>query len=119
MKKLYFSISEVANIIDEEAYTLRYWEKKFPVAKPKKSKAGRRVYTESNIATFQLIKKLIRNEKFTILGTQKILSEKLSNVLNNKLNTNNSDDAVIFTREEFAELIETLQLLILYMKSKK
>jgi DNA-binding transcriptional MerR regulator len=29
MKKLYYSISEISKILDEEQYILRYWEKEF------------------------------------------------------------------------------------------
>ena len=37
-EKLYYSLSEVSEMTDIEAYTLRYWEKEFPKLKPKKSK---------------------------------------------------------------------------------
>lgn len=36
MQKLYYTISEVSKIVDEPQYVLRYWEKEFPLLKPKK-----------------------------------------------------------------------------------
>ena len=40
MAKLYYSIKEVSEEIDEEQHVLRYWEKEFSVLKPKKIKQG-------------------------------------------------------------------------------
>ena len=36
-EKLYYSISEVSRITGLEPYVLRYWEKEFPLLKPKKN----------------------------------------------------------------------------------
>lgn len=65
-QKLYYSISELSQIIDEEQYVLRYWEREFSEIKPRKNRAGNRAYTSSDIAIIQLIKKLLRDDRLTI-----------------------------------------------------
>ena len=69
-EKLYYSISEVSRITGLEAYVLRYWEKEFPVLKPKKNRGGNRIYTERDIELVNRIKHLRSKEKLTIAGTR-------------------------------------------------
>ena len=73
MKKLYYSISEVSRICDLEQYVLRYWETEFEQLKPAKNTSGNRIYTNKDIKTILLIKKLLKEEKYTIEGAKKIL----------------------------------------------
>lgn len=73
MKKLYYSISEVSRICDLEQYVLRYWETEFDQLKPAKNSSGNRIYTNKDIKMILLIKKLLKEEKYTIEGAKKIL----------------------------------------------
>lgn len=73
MKKLYYSISEVSKITDLEQYVLRYWETEFDQLKPAKNLAGNRIYTNKDIKLILQIKKLLRDEKYTIEGAKKLL----------------------------------------------
>lgn len=73
IKKLYYSISEVSKITDLEQYVLRYWETEFDNLKPAKNLAGNRIYTNKDIKLILFIKKLLRDEKYTIEGAKKIL----------------------------------------------
>lgn len=73
MKKLYYSISEVSKITDLEQYVLRYWETEFESLRPAKNLAGNRIYTNKDIKLILFIKKLLRDEKYTIEGAKKIL----------------------------------------------
>lgn len=73
MKKLYYSISEVSRITDLEQYVLRYWETEFELLKPAKNSSGNRIYTNKDIKLILLIKKLLKEEKYTIEGAKKIL----------------------------------------------
>ncbi len=66
MKKLYYSISEVSKMVDEESHILRYWEKEFSELKPKKNKGGNRIYSENDLKTILTIQKLIREDKLTL-----------------------------------------------------
>ncbi|MEJ5245061.1 MAG: MerR family transcriptional regulator [Bacteroidota bacterium] len=77
MKKLYYSISEISKILDEEQYILRYWEKEFDFLKPRKNRAGNRIYSEKDLQTLKLIKSFIREEKLSV----KEANSKLKNLI--------------------------------------
>ncbi len=73
IKKLYYSISEVAKIFDVEAHVLRYWENEFKELRPKKNKAGRRTYRQVDIDLIAKIHHLLRVEKYTIEGARRVI----------------------------------------------
>jgi DNA-binding transcriptional MerR regulator len=74
IKKLYYSISEVSKITDLEQYVLRYWETEFETLQPAKNRAGNRIYTNKEIKLILFIKKLLREERYTIEGAKQILA---------------------------------------------
>jgi DNA-binding transcriptional MerR regulator len=69
-EKRYYSISEVSRITGLEAYVLRYWEKEFPVLKPRKNRGGNRLYTSADIELVNRINHLRTKEKLTIAGAR-------------------------------------------------
>jgi DNA-binding transcriptional MerR regulator len=69
-EKLYYSISEVARITKLEAYVLRFWEKEFPMLKPRKNRGGNRMYQKSDIEMINKIKHLLYKENYTIEGAR-------------------------------------------------
>lgn len=73
MKKLYYSISEVSRITELEQYVLRYWETEFEQLRPAKNLSGNRIYTNKDIKIILYIKKLLREEKYTIEGAKKLI----------------------------------------------
>ncbi|MEW6508403.1 MAG: MerR family transcriptional regulator [Bacteroidota bacterium] len=73
LKKLYYSISEVSRLTGLEQYILRYWETEFEQLRPGKNRAGNRIYTNKDIKLILQIKRLLREEKYTIEGAKKIL----------------------------------------------
>jgi DNA-binding transcriptional MerR regulator len=73
IKKLYYSISEVSKITGLEQYVLRYWETEFEQLKPSKNRAGNRIYTNREIKIILLIKKLLREKRYTIEGAKQVL----------------------------------------------
>jgi len=76
-KKLYYSISEVADMTELKSHILRFWEGEFSMLKPRKNRAGNRAYTERDIKIVKLIKNLLYEEKFTIEGAKnKLKSDK-------------------------------------------
>jgi DNA-binding transcriptional MerR regulator len=77
-RKAYYSIREVCAQTGLEPHVLRYWENEFPQLKPKKNRAGNRAYRDKDIETVKLIKQLLYEEKFTISGAKKRLSEERS-----------------------------------------
>jgi DNA-binding transcriptional MerR regulator len=73
IKKLYYSISEVSKITGLEQYVLRYWESEFDEINPAKNRAGNRIYTNKDIQLILFIKKLLREERYTIEGAKQVL----------------------------------------------
>ena len=73
--KLYYSISEVAEITDLQPYTLRAWEKEFPCLRPRRARGKNRAYKERDIGIILLIKKLLYEERYTTQGVKKKLKD--------------------------------------------
>jgi len=76
MKKLYYSIGEVSEITAIEPHVLRYWESVFKDLKPKKNKAGNRIYKEKDIKTIVELKRLIKEKKYSTKGAKQVLEQK-------------------------------------------
>ncbi|TET47730.1 MerR family transcriptional regulator [candidate division TA06 bacterium] len=74
-KRLYYSISDVSEMVGVKPHVLRYWESEFSLLKPKKSKAGRRTYTQKEIKLILLIKKLLYEQRFTLEGAKNRIHE--------------------------------------------
>tara|TARA_A100001388_G_scaffold276838_1_gene265786 strand:- start:1068 stop:1436 length:369 start_codon:yes stop_codon:yes gene_type:complete len=75
IKKLYYSIGEVSKTTGLKQYVLRYWETEFKQLNPTKNKAGNRTYRQKDIDLIMNIKSLLYDEKFTIEGARKMLSQ--------------------------------------------
>lgn len=71
----YRSISEVAELIGVRPHVLRYWETQFSTLRPRKNRAGNRMYRPEEIATLMQIKDLLYARRFTIEGAKKKLVE--------------------------------------------
>jgi DNA-binding transcriptional MerR regulator len=72
--KLFFKIGEVCELLEVEAYVLRFWETEFPSLAPQKSKAGHRVYRRKDVEKIMKVKELLYERGFTIAGARKELS---------------------------------------------
>lgn len=75
-QKLYYSITEVSEMFDLNASTLRFWEKEFDVLKPTKNKKGNRVFTKKEIDHITQIVDLVKHKGFTISGAKEQLKMK-------------------------------------------
>lgn len=73
--KLYYTISEVAQMFDLNESTLRYWEKEFPYLKPKtKGPSLIRQYTDKDIEQIRLIHNLVKVRGFKLAAAKKIIN---------------------------------------------
>jgi DNA-binding transcriptional MerR regulator len=73
--KLYRSISEVSEMLRIKAHVLRYWETQFGMLRPKKNRAGNRMYRPEELQLLQRIKELLYERRFTIAGARRTLLE--------------------------------------------
>lgn len=71
--KLYYSISEVAQMLNEAPSLIRFWEKEFDILKPKKNSKGNRQYTRDDIANLRLIYHLVKEQGYTLQGANEKL----------------------------------------------
>ena len=92
IRKLYYSIGEVSQQTGLEQHVLRYWETEFPGLSPQKNRAGRRIYTRSDIEFIEQLKYLLKERKFTIEGARNALESESAA----------GDDSVTFKKELLA-----------------
>lgn len=68
--KRYFTIGEVATLLNVNASVLRFWETEFPDLQIRKDRSGARLYTKENLALLRTIQMLLREKGFTIEGAR-------------------------------------------------
>jgi DNA-binding transcriptional MerR regulator len=66
LTKLYYSISEVAQLFEVNASLIRFWEKELELEQPKKNKKGNRLFTIREIQTIQKIYNLVKVQGFKL-----------------------------------------------------
>jgi DNA-binding transcriptional MerR regulator len=75
VRKEYYAISEVADLVGLPAHVLRYWESQFSVLNPSKNRSGNRVYQRKEIKLILLVKQLLHDEKYTVEGAKQKLEQ--------------------------------------------
>lgn len=73
LKKLYYSIGEVAAMFDVNTSLIRFWEKELGFEATKKNTKGNRLYTVKDITNFNQIYQLVKLDGFTLEGAKKVL----------------------------------------------
>jgi DNA-binding transcriptional MerR regulator len=76
MEKLFYSISEVADMFHVNQSNLRFWEKEFKQLTPKRNAKGTRFYSPDDIAVIKSIIYLVNEQKLTLDGAKRKLSQK-------------------------------------------
>ena len=79
------TIGEVSQIINFPVYVIRFWEKKFDLIKPIKRKGGNRYFDKSQISNLIIIKKLLHEDRYSIEGAKKVLTESVFEVRERKI----------------------------------
>lgn len=74
-QKLYYSISEVAQMFEVNESTLRFWEKEFDVIRPRKTAKGTRFYKQEDIDSVRLIYHLVKERGMTLAGARQKLKD--------------------------------------------
>jgi DNA-binding transcriptional MerR regulator len=73
--RLYRPISEVSDLVGVKPHVLRYWETQFSMLRPRKNRAGNRMYRPEDVKLLLRIKDLLYARRFTIEGAKKRLLE--------------------------------------------
>lgn len=71
--RLYYSISEVSDMIGVKPHVLRYWETQFKMLRPKKGRGGARMYRKRDVEILFEVKQLLYDHRFTIAGARRKL----------------------------------------------
>jgi len=104
-KKAYYRIGEVAKMFQVKKSLIRYWEEEFSFIKPKKSKAGYRLFTPRDIDYFHLIYHLIKERGMTVQGVRDYVKMK-------KQENNIDKLEVISTLKKTKEFLQDIKTLI-------
>ena len=73
--KLYYSISEVAQMFDVNESLLRFWEKEFPQISPKKTGRNIRQYRKEDIEQIRTIYNLVKVRGLKISAAREALKK--------------------------------------------
>jgi len=72
-KKLFYSMSEVCELLSLPSSTIRFWEKEFKEIKPKRNAKGNRLFTSEDIENLRLIRSLVKDRGMTLMGAKDVI----------------------------------------------
>jgi DNA-binding transcriptional MerR regulator len=76
-RKRFYSIGEVAAMLELKPYVLRYWEAEFDQLNPGRGdKSKQRRYQQRDIETLEQIKSLLKEKGLTVAGARNYLSDR-------------------------------------------
>lgn len=70
IEKRYFTIGEVADELGVATSLIRFWEREFPIIKPKKNRKGNRQFTQQDLKSVKLIYHLVKEKGYTLQGAR-------------------------------------------------
>lgn len=79
-EKKYYKIREVAEILGLPPSTLRFWESRFTIIKPKRNEHGTRYYTPTDIETIRMIYYLVKEKGLKLEAAQEEIRRNQSGV---------------------------------------
>lgn len=83
VKKIYYSIGEVAEMFKVNTSLIRFWEERFDIIKPQKNKKGNRFFTQEDINNLHIIYHLVKEQGFTLEGANERLKNNKSETVRN------------------------------------
>ena len=76
IKKLFWKVTEVAEMFNCNASLIRLWETQFDILKPRRiNSRGDRKYNAKDIENFRLVYHLMREKGYSISGAQQKIKE--------------------------------------------
>lgn len=78
--KKYYKIREVAKMTGLPLSTLRYWESRFTIIKPKRNEHGTRFYTTSDVEKIRMVYFLVKEKGLKLEAAQEQLKNNHSGV---------------------------------------
>ncbi len=75
IKKLYYSISEISEMLGIKQSVIRYWESEFKELKPQKNRAGNRIYKKDDIAILKMIHHYVHEKHLSIHEANEVITD--------------------------------------------
>ena len=109
--KMYRPISEVSEMIGVKPHVLRYWETQFSMLRPRKNRAGNRMYRPEEIKMLLRIKELLYTRRFTIAGARRRLLDDRAETPQIDLGLDRADRTLVIheVREELQRIATRLR----------
>jgi DNA-binding transcriptional MerR regulator len=126
--KIFYSMGEVAEMLDVSHSLIRYWEKHFDILKPAKNKKGNRMFSPEDVQNLKTIYHLVKQRGMTLAGAQKYmkasrhqierdmeLAERLATIrsllaeVRDALGTDGTVMEEVFRSEEVLQTTETIE----------
>lgn len=104
IEKVYYSISEVADMLNVNPSLIRYWDKELSLIKLKKNKKGNRLFTKEDIQLLRVIYHLVKERGMKLKGAQDLLRK---NKTGNP-NTGELIERLLHVRDELMAIREEL-----------
>jgi len=108
----YRSISEVSELVGVKAHVLRYWETQFSMLRPRKNRAGNRMYRPEEVRMLLRIKELLYQRRFTIAGARRrLLDERKEGAPQVEMGFAEADQKLVLqeVRQELKRLLDRLR----------
>ena len=83
MEKFFYTVGEVAAVLDENPSLVRFWSNEFSkFIKPQRNGKGNRLFSKDDVETFKHIHLLVNVEGLTLEGVAKRLKGDRKDVIN-------------------------------------
>ncbi len=79
-EKKFYKIGDVADILNIPESTLRFWEKKFTVIKPKRTSGNTRYYTLDDIEKIKMVYYLVKEKGLKLEAAEQQIRQNSRNV---------------------------------------
>ncbi|MDC0967833.1 MerR family transcriptional regulator [Alphaproteobacteria bacterium] len=99
MKKNFYNIDEISQIIGEQKHTIRFWENRIEKLNVIRTHSGHRLYDYENLLLIKKIKELLDGKKLTLDGVNKHLTKP-------KVKTRSLDDNVLSDLKDILNLLK-------------
>ena len=99
MNKKFYNIDEIAQILNEQKHTIRFWESRISKLKVLRTHSGHRLYNYENLLLLKKIKELVDLKKLTLDGVNEYFS-------NSKVKKNTLNDSVISELRDLLGLLK-------------
>lgn len=75
-EKLFYSMGELAEMLDVKTSLIRHWESQFSVLKPKRNKKGNRLFYPQDVENLKVIYHLVKERGMTLDGAKKAMKRR-------------------------------------------